>query len=205
MYKEAIYEDTRKVMRKVWPMANSFDFYLGGGTGLALQIGHRRSVDLDFFVGNFPERDILLSRLRDFEPEVTQEAAGTLDLLIDEVKVSFLEYDYPLLEPLVTASEFSDLRVAHPLDIGCMKLTAISSRGTKKDFFDLYFLLQKYSWDELWEAFQQKYEGVDYNKQHIFKSLIYFHDAEDNPNPDLLKEVTWEGVKSLLENIVLNF
>ncbi len=205
MYKEAIYDDTREVLRKVWPVADSFGFYLAGGTGLALQLGHRLSVDLDFFAEDFPERDILLTKLRKFNPEVTQEAPGTLDLLFDDVNVSFLEYDYLLLNTLVTADELGNLEVAHPLDIGCMKITAISSRGTKKDFYDLYFLLQEYSWNDLWASFQKKYKGIDYNKQHILKSLIYFHDAEDNPNPDLFKDVSWKEVKTFLETLVLNF
>jgi len=203
MFKEAVYPKTKEVLNLVWPVAESFGFYLAGGTGLALQLGHRRSIDLDFFAPKFPERDLLLSKLREFSPQVTQEAPGTLDLLIKDVKVSFLEYEYHLLEELVRLEDLGGTSVASVLDIACMKLTAVSSRGTKKDFFDFYFILQQISWADLWSAFAKKYKGVDYNQQHIFKSLVYFHDAKRDPNPDLLQPVSWGDVKGFLEELVL--
>ena len=203
MFKETLYPKTEEVLKEVWKVAEPFGFYLAGGTGLALQLGHRRSIDIDLFVQKFPERDLLISKLKPLSPKITQEATGTLDLLIKSVKTSFLEYEYSLLEELVKLENLGGVLAASVIDIACMKLTAISSRGSKKDFFDLYFILQKYSWDTLWQVFVKKYQGVDYNKQHIFKSLVYFTDADRDPDPDLLKVVSWKDVKKSLESLVL--
>lgn len=84
------------------------------------------------------------------------------------------------------------------LDIACMKIAAISQRGTKKDFVDLYVLLQKYTLDEMLKAFEKKYTGTSYQKLHILKSLVYFDDAENDPEPDYISPIKWEDVKNLL-------
>ncbi len=203
MFKKAIYPQTRQILEQVAEANLPGEFYLAGGTGLALQLGHRCSIDLDLFTPQFPKRDLLLSSVKNLSPQVVQEAEGTLDLIIDTVNVSFLEYDYPLLKETEEIVEISGFPVASVLDIACMKLTAISSRGTKKDFIDLYFILQEKDWDDLWSAFVKKYQGVDYNRQHILKSLIYFADAENDPELDMLVDVDWEEVKNYLENLAL--
>ncbi len=203
MFKKAIYPQTRQVLKQIAAVSVPGDFYLAGGTGLALQLGHRCSIDLDLFTPAFPKRDLLLSSIKHLSPQLVQEAEGTLDLIIDTVNVSFLEYTYPLLETTQKPAEIYEFPLASVLDIACMKLSAISSRGTKKDFIDLYYILQEKDWDDLWSAFRRKYEGVDYNRQHILKSLIYFADAEDDPEPDMLVDYNWEEVKEYLENLAL--
>jgi hypothetical protein len=203
MFEKAIYPQTRQVLNQVASANPPGDFYLAGGTGLAVQLGHRRSVDLDFFSPQFPKRDLLLGSVRHLSPRLIQEAEGTLDLIINTVNVSFLEYTYPLLRGAKRVDELGAFPIASVLDIACMKLTAISSRGTKKDFYDLYFILQKMDWEELWPAFKRKYEGVDYNRQHILKSLIYFSSAEKEPEPDMLEDISWEEVKQYLESLAL--
>ena len=80
-------------------------------------------------------------------------------------------------------------------DIAAMKIDAISSRGSKKDFFDIYFLLKKYSLQELIDFFEKKYSGIQYNKLHILKSLVFFEDAETEPVPVMLQDANWEEVK----------
>jgi len=92
MYPQTLYPKTREVLEKIKGLPILENFYLAGGTALSLQLGHRKSVDLDFFTPNFPKRDILISSLKQFEPTIAQEAEGTLDLLISNVKVSFLQY-----------------------------------------------------------------------------------------------------------------
>lgn len=202
MYPQTLYPKTKQVLNDLKVQSLLKDFYLAGGTALALQIGHRRSIDLDFFTNNFPEREILMQKLKMFKPKITQEVPGTLDILINNVKVSFLEYKYPLLEPLL---EFESVNIADLVDIACMKLTAISSRGSKKDFVDLYFLLNKYPLDQLLTKFERKYKGVKYQKIHILKSLTFFNDADNEPEPDYMQRVDWVEVKSSLENEIKRY
>jgi hypothetical protein len=99
---------------------------------------------------------------------------------------------YHLLFPLV---EFEGSRLADERDIAAMKLDAVSSRGSKKDFIDIYFLLEKYSLPELLEIFEKKFAAIKFNRIHILKSLSYFEDAENEPMPIMLKPVSWEDVK----------
>ena len=79
-------------------------------------------------------------------------------------------------------------------DIIPMKLSAIANRGVKKDFYDLYFLLEQRSLEEMLNLFQTKFSDI--NQFHIIKSLTYFEDAESNPNPHTLKDLTWQEVKN---------
>jgi hypothetical protein len=202
MYPQTLYPKTKQVLDKLKKLSILKDFYLAGGTALALQIGHRRSVDLDFFTKKFPKRDLLLQELRPLNPSVSQEAPGTMDLLINNVKVSFLEYKYPLLQPLVN---YRGINLANTIDIACMKLSAVSSRGSKKDFVDLYVILQKYELNKLINDFEEKYKGADYQKVHILKSLIFFDDADEEPELDYIKNIKWEAVKTSIENKVKNY
>jgi hypothetical protein len=201
MYPQTLYPKTKQVLEKLEKLELN-NFYLAGGTALALQLGHRKSIDLDFFTDNFPKRDILLQKLHGLNPTITQEAQGTLDVLIEEVKVSFLEYKYPLVCPLV---KYGKTELADITDIACMKLTAISSRGSKKDFIDLYFILKTRTLNEVIEVFRKKFEGVDYQETHILKSLVFFEDANRDPDPDYIESINWEEVKDTLEKTVENF
>lgn len=196
MYQEALYPKTATVLKSLRKVDLLSQFYLAGKTGLALQLGHRKSIDLDFFTSEFPSRDILLQNFSSLKPEVLFETQGTIDLEVKTVKVSFLEYHYPLLTQLL---DFENIKVASVLDIACMKLSAISSRGTRKDFFDLFFILEKYSLKEILRSFEKKYVNVHYNKVHILKSLLYFSDAELDPEPDMLVKTNWGQIKQRIE------
>lgn len=127
------------------------------------------------------------------EYQLTNEADGTLDGMLDDVKLTCIRYEYPLLFPLV---DFDGVKLADERDIACMKIDAISSRGSKKDFVDIYFLLEQYSLSELLLFFEQKYSHIEYNKLHLLKSLAYFDDAaEEDVMPKMLKDVRWDTVK----------
>jgi len=92
--------------------------------------------------------------------------------------------------------DWQGIKLAQVKDIALMKLVAISDRGTKKDFFDLYEICQQtMSLDELFSLLPKKFVNVDYNKYHLLKSLVYFDDAETDPDPDMLKVISWEQVK----------
>jgi predicted nucleotidyltransferase component of viral defense system len=199
MHEETLILKTKEVLEKIQNETLLQEFYLAGGTALALQLGHRKSVDLDFFSTNIFNVSELISNLQKFNPVISQQNKNSLDLYIDDVKVSFLEYRYPLLEKLIS---YNNIFLAHEMDIACMKITAISQRGTKKDFIDLYFLLKKYSLEELLLKFAQKYQGINYQKVHILKSLVYFEDAEGDPDPEFIIETDWNKVKEFFIAII---
>lgn len=92
--------------------------------------------------------------------------------------------------------------MADERDIAAMKIDAISARGSKKDFVDMYFLLQKYSLSQLIEFFEKKYQNIQYNKLHILKSLVYFDNADNNPDQIMLVDFDWEKIRIFPEQEV---
>ena len=195
MFPNAINEPTRRVFESLAKVLTE-DFYLAGGTALAIHLGHRLSVDLDWFSAkNFSHQTLkeTLSQVGHFELRAEDE--GTIHGLLDGVRVSFLRYPYPLEFPAI---DFMDARLADERDIAAMKLDAVSSRGSRKDFIDLHFLLKKYPLAELWTIFEKKYAGIQFNKLHILKSLTYFEEAETEPMPVMLVPVAWEEVKKTI-------
>ena len=167
-------------------------FYLAGGTGLALQFGHRLSRDLDFFHPEHFNEDSLLQRLQVLQGfALAAKAPYTLHATVQATKVSFLGYAYPVL---YVAGEFQGVPVADPRDIACMKVSAIASRGTKRDFMDLYLCAQRYGLAEILRMFEKKYAQTRFNRIHILKSLTYFADAVKDPMPHMLLPLDWDKV-----------
>ena len=164
------------------------EFYLAGGTALALHLGHRRSVDLDFFTPERVEEGALLQRLDGFS--LTARDRQTLHGEISGTKVSFRAYEYPVLFP---PTSFLGVAVADPRDIACMKISAITSRGARRDYIDLYATAQLHGLPELLRLFHSR---VNYNRLHVLKSLTYFEDAEKDPLPEMLAPIPWAEVKS---------
>lgn len=168
-------------------------FYLAGGTALALQYGHRLSLDLDFFAQEHFDEEALLQRLQRLDGfALTAKAPYTLHSVVEGTKVSFLGYAYPVLFP---TRPFLDVPVADPRDIACMKVSAIAGRGAKRDFVDLYACAQRFCLGGILELCDRKYARVRLNRTHIFKSLTYFADAEKDPMPHMLQPVNWSTVK----------
>lgn len=173
-------------------------FNLAGGTALALQIGHRKSFDLDFF-GNRPfeygEIEELIAPLGSVKP--IQQSKNILILKVNDVKVDFVNYRYPLLGEVNRAE---GLRLLSLMDIGAMKLAAITGRGRKRDFTDLFFLMKHFSLKELVGFYNQKYP--DSNELLVARSLAYFADAEEDEDLTLLQEADWPTVKKAIETAV---
>ncbi len=129
------------------------DFYLAGGTALALHLGHRRSVDLDFFSAKPFSEDALIADLEKLSQiSVLSKSPRTVYLHVSSTKVSFIGYDYPLLFPL---ARFQDLQVADVRDIACMKLSALASRGSRRDFVDLYVVAREFGIPQLLDLFHR--------------------------------------------------
>ena len=192
-HRETIADNVERTLTALQREPLASRFYLAGGTGLALQLGHRRSVDLDFFLGEDFDVDAVvqkIQRLDDFS--LVSKSPGTIYANIEKTKVSFIAYVYPMLFPL---RQFLGAKVADPRDIGCMKLSAIASRGTKRDFVDLYILARQYGLDQILIWFQKKFVRTNYSMVHVLKSLTYFEEAEQDPMPDMLVFLSWDDVK----------
>lgn len=177
------------------------DFYLAGGTALALQIGHRISTDLDWFSTTrrlpAPERGQMHLALSDSgEFEIVSEQDGMLFTRLFGTAVSFIYQPHPLLEPTV---EYHGVQLASPIDIGLMKLAAINSRGTRRDFVDVYCLREVVTLDRLLELAALKYTDRPSFLPVAIRALAYFEDAEQQPMPRLLEPVQWSDVRAYCE------
>ena len=172
---------------------------LVGGTALALQYGHRSSVDLDMF-GDVPDDDqALLEILEEFGKVQGQKTTKNIkSFIVDGIKVDFVNYShFPWIDDAV---DEDGLRLASPKDIAAMKISAIEGRGSKKDFYDLFFLLQHYTLEEMLCFYVQKYP--QFSMFRVRMSLTYFEDAEKQDNPKLFENVGWETVKESIEEAV---
>jgi hypothetical protein len=167
---------------------------LAGGTGLALRIGHRSSEDFDFFRSEGADLPSLRSRLCALGPcEVLREGDRDVTLLTLGVKVSFFLVSEPLIRP---PHPYRSFHVADPHDIALMKLVAVSGRGSRKDFVDLFFLIRGgISIEELFRGLPAKYGEGRVNAYHVLRSLTYFADADDEPQPRMLEPFDWEECK----------
>lgn len=182
--------------RKISEILTDTDFYLAGGTALALQEGHRISIDLDFMSATFSDPENLIQEVRDadLDFEVTMTSSRTVYLTTGGVQVSFFWYDYPQLEEVLQFGE-DLLPLAHTDDIAAMKLAAIASRGSRKDFVDVWLLISRHrSLQAYLELFQKKYQMRDTG--HVIRSLSYFDDADEEPELRMLIDLDWGRVKS---------
>jgi predicted nucleotidyltransferase component of viral defense system len=171
------------------------DFRLVGGTALALQYGHRTSIDIDLF-GKTNFDDIDLPRILKRYPKVQNFSNSKFikTYIINDIKVDMVSYSYSWIGELLTED---NIRMADIKDIAAMKISAITNRGSKKDFFDLSLILDYYSLKEILEFYQEKY--YDGTVFMALKSLTYFMDAEQEDNPELLMGQEWEEVKTKIE------
>ena len=193
----------------ILPLLKNFKddgFYLAGGTGLALQLGHRDSIDFDFFKkGNYDTVHFIEKLQNVFSSHslvITQEEKNTVSCVIDNsIQLSFFGYQYDLVLPLL---ETEYLSIASILDIGCMKCSAVTSRSLEKDYVDLYFILQNVSLVDLIEKTKIKLPLQD--SALILKSLVYFDDV--TKEEILFKEnheISFEEVKIFLQKVVRDY
>ncbi|MBA7678684.1 hypothetical protein ES703_86962 [subsurface metagenome] len=198
MPQEIISKKTKANLEILTKEAVLKNFYLAGGTGVALQLKHRVSLDLDFFTNKDIDTKTLIQKIKTRGKfSVERETENTLIGIFNGIRVSFLKYDYPLLFDL---KQIEGIRITDLRDIGCMKIDAISSRGMKRDFVDLFFICREViSLKNLLSLFKRKYKSVSYNMMHILKSLAYFEDAENNPMPKMIVSASWQEIKNFLK------
>lgn len=176
-----------------------FSAYMAGGTALALQMGHRRSVDFDFFTSADFDSGEMIAKLNSLGKfTVDQVSPRTLLGEFMETKFSLFYLSYPLIDKSL---DFSGVSLASTKDIAAMKLAAITGRGTKKDYIDLYFLAkEKYQFAEMFAFYDQKYGILEANKMTIVKALQYFEDVDQSEMPVMFKPVNWEDVKRFIQD-----
>lgn len=171
---------------------------LVGGTALALQYGHRMSVDLDFFGKIETDNIDIKEQLQDVgKLSVIKESRNINVFVIDGVKVDFINYPYQWIDEAVVDET---VLLASPRDIAAMKVNAIEGRGSKKNFIDLYFLLQHYSIQDILGFYAKKYP--EYSIFRALMSLTYFEDAESQFMPKMFTNVSWEDIKNTLRKAV---
>lgn len=201
LHTQAVSKELLELLNKVVKSEVLADFYLVGGTALALQIGHRLSVDLDFFGDCDLEELEITNILNRFDRvRIIKKSENILIYTVGSIKVDFVNYHYKWLsEPIVEGG----IKLASMQDIGAMKLNAIAGRGSKKDFIDLHFLLERFSLRELIDFYKEKYP--DGSEFLVLKSLNYFEDAELQEMPKMLIPVGWEEIKSDLKIKIQTF
>lgn len=200
---EILTERQRKALLLLGPKTAEGGFYLGGGTSIALQLGHRRSVDFDWFLEERIEDPLrLASEIRGADlPFVTgQVDRGTLYGTLYGVRVSFLEFRYRMLDPLIPWEDFG-CRLAGLRDLACMKLSAIAQRGSKKDFVDLYALGHSgLNLKDMLDWYRRKFAVEDAG--HLLYALLYFDDAEAERMPRMVWKADWKLIKKTIEGWV---
>lgn len=178
------------------PIFSREDWYLAGGTALALQVGHRQSADFDFFTRrkNFDVKKIEKILSSQGEWITTAVSEGTLYGELFGGKISLISY--PFFRPNKPMLAFGNVSMLAPYDIAVMKIIAISQRGRKRDFFDIFWLCQNaISLNDIIVSVNQQYT-VQQSLTHILKSLVYFEDAESDPDPVILFKANWKEVKN---------
>jgi hypothetical protein len=206
MYKECLSEQGWKVLEDLKEVFLRHEAVLAGGTALALQLGHRISYDLDFFTEKDFQIEPVISKIREsgnpFQVILAEE--GTLIAEVGGIKVSLLRYGYGFPEKQVI---YNKVRLAGIPDIASMKVIAISQRGTKRDFVDLFVILQEMPFHKISDHMTRRFGKERINAVHIGKSLVYFSDADSDPEPAYIKgrEIEWEEIRKFFKGHVKQF
>ena len=203
---EALTPETQQAFHKIAGLEFIDRFYLAGGTGLALHLGHRFSIDLDFFsphqdaVGP-DQRALLRETFDDPTLSITFDKDATFVATWRDVGLSFFRlHSYPLVQPTMLVAR---VPLASLDEIGAMKLAAIIDRGTRKDLIDLYFILQQVPIERLFEVAAVKYARVRTFAISATRALAYFEDAEALPMPRMIDPTPWSAMKRFLERQAL--
>ena len=196
---QTIKPDTLELLKRLMAEPLFGQTRLVGGTALALQFGHRSSIDLDLFGSIEEDTNLTTEVLERIGPTIPDKCSAHIKTYrICGVKTDIVNYDrYPWIDAPVLED---GLRLASPKDIAAMKVNAIQGRGTRKDFVDMYFLIQRFGLDQVMQFYKTKYP--DYSEYRAMLSLTYFEDAEQNPMPEMFIDVSWGEMKrSILQAV----
>jgi hypothetical protein len=193
LHRSAVPLNLFEVLTDLQEKTSAAGFALAGGTSLALRLGHRLSVDRDFFTSAHFDPATLAEYLGVGHDSITGQAAGTLQLRINHVKVEFLKHSYPQLADLDSIQGVGMWSIE---DVAAMKLNAISNRGGKKDFYDVAALLDHFPLPAMIGLYQTKYRPA--SLMMVIRSLAWFDDADLEPDPISLSGDTWPAVMEKL-------
>lgn len=204
LHYETVSPDCLRLLKQLMEIPALENFRLAGGTALALQKGHRISIDIDLFADKEFEPSFVLQTLEASlypdRPEGVRIFPFGIFCFLHNVKVDFMFWGHPFVEKIV---EIEGIRMASPLEIFAMKLHATSGRRTKKDFFDVALLLEELSLNNAIKVFEEKYTEFDIGA--VIRQLTYFDDAENSAEPDMLIPLTWEMVKERISDAVRKY
>ncbi len=202
LHKNAVEPTTLELLKQICLQIEFDDFALGGGTNIALRNGHRLSVDLYFFTNKqFITSDIYKAITKKFKKaELLFEQNQTMIFLINDIKVDFVLYPFEWKESF---DEIEKCRLIHIEDIIPMKLQALSNRFSKKDFWDVEFLLKEISLEKMLKIFKLKFPPIDTG--YIIHSLTNFETADSEEDPVCLIPETWDNVKENLKQVVRDY
>jgi hypothetical protein len=195
LYWNTITADMRKVLADFGQTSLSHEFYLAGGTALALQLGHRISIDLDFFS---PTQDIpsiseaLRKELKPFSPILADSSWGNLVFQAGGIRVGFYGYGYEMVAP---SGQADGVEIASVADIALMKMDALLARASRKDFHDLYAICQRRQLRSLLDLAPRKYPSMRDFEAQVARHMVYFERAEHETPVPLIENVEWETVK----------
>ena len=201
LHYETVDEGTLGLLKQLQSLDILSEMRLVGGTSLALQIGHRKSIDIDLFGILNVEFDILIDELKTLgEVVLLKNSKNIHSLLINDIKVDIVNYNYKWLKNKMT---IDNIYFATIEDIAAMKLNAIMGRGSKKDFIDLYFILKNYTLSTLIDLYSQKYH--DGSIFLVVKSLAYFDDADEQEMPFMFHNTSWQTMKNNIKKALADY
>ncbi len=196
---QTVAPDTLELLKAIVSKPEMKGFRLVGGTALALQYGHRQSVDLDFFGSPLASQEDTIEMLSSLgNITIHNRTDKILQVVLRGIKVDVIDYSrYGWIDPPVVDD---GIVLASPRDIAAMKINAIEGRGSRKDFVDIYMLLQHYTLSELLDFYSLKYPN--YSIFRALLSLTYFDDAETQAMPKIFIPQTWEVIKAYISDKV---
>lgn len=200
MFEAALPPGRLQVLERLTHMQGLKDFYLAGGTAVALHLGHRISEDFDFFTPREFDAALLRDELYNAGDFVVTDIKNlTLHGVFDGVKVSFLYYAHPLVFPPLL---YHDCPIADLPDLAPIKLDTVGSRGSKKDFIDLFFIAREsIPLKEIFKLYEKKYAHLQVNIKHLIMSLTYFEDADNAGDRIIMlkKRAAWNEIKNFFQ------
>ncbi len=175
---------TFKLIQELQSLNFLKDFYLVGGTALALQLGHRNSIDIDLFTQNeFDDVELMENLLETYSLNVIYNRKNTIICSINNIKTDFIRHNYPLINKPITEEEITYLSLE---DIAAMKLNAIVNSGKRlKDFIDIYYLLEHFSLNKMLDIYEIKYSHL--NIMIALRAINFFDEIDPNIDPPILK------------------
>lgn len=201
LHTETVSTELLELLGRLMQLDALSELRLVGGTALALQLGHRNSIDIDLFGELKVDKLKLTELLNTFSTTKFLGGSSSINIyMIDGIKVDIVRYPYPWLQDAILENGY---RLAGLKDIAAMKIAAITQRGSKKDFIDLYFLLKKMGLKQILEWYLQKI--TDGNQWMAIRSLTYFEDANKQPMPDMYFDITWGQMKASIRDAVLEY